>query len=194
VSFASIQLAGDEMQEQGSYLVFDPRRDSDPEAAKIHGWDDWTLRFQDLFQEHAKALHDHLSGADLLVMHNAEFDLHFVNREFRKVGLPPITVRAYCTMLQARSVWAGQPANLGACAARVGLSRSSLIHSAFEDAFLTMNIFRFLQGNKKIYRLTMDLPKPTNFRAAPARPEGKLPRRTTKRRIMVGTTELHPRL
>jgi DNA polymerase III epsilon subunit-like protein len=50
VALAAIRLIGLKMPPDGHYyLVFDPRKDNHPEAEAIHGWDDWTLRFQGLF-------------------------------------------------------------------------------------------------------------------------------------------------
>lgn len=161
------------------YRCFDPRKDSHPGALRVHGWDDWTTRFQDLFADHATELHSWLSEADLLVMHNAEFDLHFVNREFRKCGLPPLSAPAYCTLQQARVRWPGG-AGLDACAKRLGLERIAAKHHPLEDAFLTWNLYRYFHGAPLI-ALRENWPEPENLRPAPPRPTGELPRRSAKR-------------
>lgn len=161
------------------YRCFDPRKDSHPGALSIHGWDDWTTRFQDLFADHATELHRWFSESDLLVMHNAEFDLHFVNREFRKCGLPPLSAPAYCTLQQARTQWPGS-AGLDACAKRLGLRRVTRKHHPLEDAFLTWNLYRHFNGAPTIPSRD-NWPEPENLRPAPPRPLGELPRRHAKR-------------
>lgn len=161
------------------HLCFDPRKDSDPGALAIHGWDDWTTRFQDLFSEHAADLHTWLSAADLIVAHNAKFDLHYVQREFRKAGQPALAVPSFCTMDTARERWRGS-AGLDACIERLGLARRPGRHQASEDAFLTWNLFRHYHGQPAI-PLPATWAAPDNFRTPEPRPEGPLPRRAIKR-------------
>jgi len=182
ISMAVLRLEELTMCDRHVYMCFDPRKNCHPDAARVNGWDDWTTRFQDLFSDHAAALHEHLSGAELLVMHNADFDMHYINREFRKCGLPPIEVPVFCTMQESRAYWPGQRASLDACLARLDMQRDSSAHNAFEDAFHTMNLYRFFRGAARPYRLHQDWPMPTNFKAPPPRPSGNLPRRTPKRR------------
>ena len=179
VTLAAIRTNSANDHTEFLYRCFDPRKDSHPEAFRVHGWDDWTTRFQDLFADHATELHRWLSESDLLVMHNAEFDLHFVNREFRKCGLPPLPVPAYCTLQQARTQWPGS-AGLDACAKRLGLERISSKHHPLEDAFLTWNLYRYFNDAPPMARRA-NWPDPENLRASPSRPLGKLPRRPTKR-------------
>lgn len=181
ISLAGISLIGESAQSSHIYLVFDPRKDSHPGARRMHGWDDWGLRFQDLFVDKAESLYASLSQAELLVFHNADFDLHFIQREFRKAGFPPLAVPVYCTMRKAREVWPGEKASLDSCLARIGLARKQAIHDAFEDALLTMNLYRYFIRAERPYSIETPYPKPTNLREAPPRPDGLLPRRTPKR-------------
>lgn len=170
------------------HLVFDPRTDCNPEAAAIHGWDDWTLRFQDLFVDHAPAIHAVIARASAVVAHNAAFDIRFLEREFRKVGLEWPDVPVYCTMEMARERWPGQRAGLDQCLARVGARRQGRRHGALEDAWLAMHLFAHLDGRPPP-PLPAQLPAPVNLRPAPPRPEGELPRRAPKRRRKVEQQE-----
>jgi len=180
VALAAIRLIGLEMPPDGHYyLVFYLRKDNHPEAEAIHGWDDWTLRFQGLFATTAVELHRIFSAAALLICHNAEFDIAMLQSEFHTAGLPPLATKVSCTMLAARGRWPGQRASLDACLARIGQPRAGQRHGAFEDAFLTMNLYRFYHGAAQPYRLHT-YPAPTNYRAPPPRPAGKLPRRVRK--------------
>ncbi len=183
VSLGIVETRAGRFHQTACYLVFDPRKDSHPEAVAIHGWDDWTMRHQDLFADHAEYLHRLLSSADLLVMHNAAFDLRFLNREFQKAGLPELTVETRCTMHLARQHWPGERASLDACLARIGLARASRRHGAFEDAFMAMNLFRHMAG-ASLLEPAAEWPQPSNFNLPPPRPDGPLPRRTIKRRAV----------
>lgn len=169
------------------HLVFDPRKDSHPDAARIHGWDDWTLRYQDLFVDHAQQIHDILGSASLVVAHNAGFDLSFLAREFRKVGLAWPDVEAKCTMEMARQRWPRERVGLDACLARIGIARRGRRHGALEDALLAMQLFCALGGTKPL-AVAGSLIPPTNFREVPPRPDGPLPRRTPKKRRMITPT------
>ena len=180
VTLAAIRFEGAERQDH-IYRVYDPRKDSHPGAFAVHGWDDWTLRFQDLFADDADEIHEWLSWADRLVMHNASFDMRYVERELRKAEAPLLTVSAHCTMLQARETWSGS-AKLDDCLGRIGVRRRSHTHGAFEDALLTANLYFHLQDAPVRHEWAGDLPDPTNLREAPPRPTGQLPRRETKKR------------
>jgi DNA polymerase III epsilon subunit family exonuclease len=180
VSLAAFRMVGLNVQPEALYLVFDPEIDSHPRAAEVHGWDDWTTRHQDLFADTAAHIRDWLSWADLIVAHNAAFDLGFLAREFRTAGVASLRRRSACTVDLARRVWTGQRANLDACLSRIGLAREGERHGAFEDAFLAMNLFRYLMGAAHAYDFGADWPQPANLRPVPARPAGALPPRKSK--------------
>jgi DNA polymerase-3 subunit epsilon len=68
------------------HLIFNPGRKCHPAAAKVHGYSDQVLCCQEVFSSRAKFIHEYLSCADLIVAHNAAFDISFVNRELRYSG------------------------------------------------------------------------------------------------------------
>tara|TARA_R110002110_G_scaffold376568_1_gene586432 strand:+ start:5906 stop:6685 length:780 start_codon:yes stop_codon:yes gene_type:complete len=166
VSLAYVELAGTDFEPYAEHLIFSPGRKSHKDALKVHGWSDRILRAQDSFAVHAGALRDKFESADLIVAHNVAFDLRFVNAEFGRCNLPSIATESFCTMELAREVWPGQPASLDACISRAGAKRASSKHSAYEDAFLTANIYRFYKGTKQ-WMMPEGLMTPTNFRPVP---------------------------
>lgn len=184
ITLGAVRIEGTEIV-KALHFIFDPRKDSHPDALRLHGWCNWTTRFQDLFADHAKTLHRWFSWADEIVAHNAEFDLHFLQREFRKAGVDPLTIPVFCTMKMSRERWPGRSARLDDCLQRIGLSRSSSGHGALEDAVLTACLYLGLtQGNSRwieMARQPRKWPLPSNLRPVPPRPEGALPRRSPKR-------------
>ncbi len=72
------------------YLVFDPGKRNRRGAQQIHGFSDSALRLQDPFPVHAADVRRFLTGYELLVAHNAAFDIRFINREMRLAGLPAL--------------------------------------------------------------------------------------------------------
>ena len=93
---------------------------------------------------YAGDVRDFLSSAELVVAHNAEFDLGFVNSELRRAGLSGVEKPSFCTMEAAQR--RGDPASLDAACARLNLSRSAKIHGALEDAWLAMQVYLCMHG------------------------------------------------
>jgi DNA polymerase III subunit epsilon len=181
VTLGAVRIEGEELTGKALHLVFDPRKDSHPEALALHGWDNWTTRFQDLFSDLAPAVRRWLLWADELVCHNAQFDLHYIEREIRKAELQPLQISANCTLEAARAKWPGCKSRLDDCLENVGLARSGARHGALEDAVLAAALFLCMRGHEPRLPSLNDLPAPTNYVPAPPAPGGELPRRVRKR-------------
>jgi DNA polymerase-3 subunit epsilon len=125
---------------------FNPGRPSHPKAFEKHGLSDGYLATKPPFAQMAAALHELLSRADLIVAHNAAFDMKMLDREFGMCGLAPIAVPVFCTMRRAREVWPDQSASLDSCLARIGLSRAGAVHAALEDAMLASLLYLHFTG------------------------------------------------
>jgi DNA polymerase-3 subunit epsilon len=174
-------LARGEIDGGALHLVFDPIKKSHPRAEEVHGWDDWVLRHQDRFEVHAAAIAEALDGADLVVAHNAAFDLEFIGRELElaKVATRPGTFE--CTMLAWREAHPGQRASLNSVIAGLGLKRAGAKHGAMEDAWLAMAVHAALNRRPMPPRLPDQYLAPVNLKSVPPRPDGPLPRRNNRR-------------
>jgi DNA polymerase-3 subunit epsilon len=147
------------------YLVFDPGIGNRGAAERIHGFSDSALRLQDPFAVHAADIWRFLTSYELLVAHNAAFDLRFINREMRLSDLPALTRPLYCTMKAYRALELGGSASLSAVCSQIKLARSGETHGAMEDAWLSMQIYLWLHGCPLQRRLRGLLPRtPSNFR------------------------------
>jgi DNA polymerase III subunit epsilon len=176
------------------YLVFDPGRANRRAAEQIHGFSDSALRLQDPFAVHAAEIWRFLASYELLVAHNAAFDVRFINREMRLSGLPALTKPIYCTMKGYRALHLGGSAALSAVCRHIKLARSGALHDAVEDAWLAMQIYLWLHGCPLQRRLRGSLPRtPSNLRhtadgpyrvdrQGPRSPDAALRRRTPNRR------------
>jgi DNA polymerase III subunit epsilon len=112
-----------------------------------------------------------LTSYELLVAHNAAFDLRFINRELRLSGLPALTRPVYCTMKGYRALELGGSASLSAVCRRIKLARAGDLHSGIEDAWLAMQIYLWLHGCPLQIRLRGSLPRsPSNLRHAESGP------------------------
>ena len=145
--------------------MFDPGTGNRRGAEQIHGFSDSALRLQDPFAVHAADVWRFLTSYELLVAHNAAFDIRFINREMRLSGLPALTRPVYCTMKGYRALDLGGSASLSAVCQHIKLARAGDLHDAIEDAWLAMQIYLWLHGCPLQRRLRRSLPRtPSNLR------------------------------
>jgi len=147
------------------YLVFNPGTQIGRVAEQIHGFSASALRLQEPFAVHAADIRCFLTSHELLVAHNAAFDIRFINRELRLLGLPALTKPLYCTMKGYRALALGGSASLSAVCRHIKLARAGDLHDAIEDAWLAMQIYLWLHGCPLQRRLRRSLPRiPSNLR------------------------------
>jgi len=142
------------------------------------------LRHQQPFSEHAKLVRDFISSGEVVVAHNASFDLAFINREYLDLGDSLSTLPSYCTMNAYRQSGMTGRASLNSICNEIGLKRIGKKHGALEDAWLALMIYFWLnqassnhiQPFAKIVEKEIPL-APFNYLEAPAQPEGPIPNR-----------------
>lgn len=127
-----------------------PERSMPPEAFAVHGLSDEFLidkpKFAGVTDNFAAFL-----GDSPLIIHNASFDLGFINAELSRLGLPPLPAdRAIDTVRMARTRFPGAPASLDALCKRfdIDLSDRSL-HGALKDARLLAEVYLQLKGGRE---------------------------------------------
>lgn len=95
-----------------THSIFDPGRKSHPIAESVHGYDDWLLRHQQPFADTAHIFARRISESNLVVAHNAEFDLSFINRELLAAGISETSIPGVLhidCVPRPRSFLAGKP-------------------------------------------------------------------------------------
>jgi DNA polymerase-3 subunit epsilon len=142
-----------------------PGRAMDAGAERVHGLSDAFLADKPGFAEIAGDLLDFL-GEDALVIHNAAFDIGFLDAELARCGFPPLTMaRAICTVELARQRLPGARHSLDALCERFGIDRSARVrHGALLDASLLARVYLELVGGAQI---GMALAGPADPPAAP---------------------------
>lgn len=127
-----------------------PERSVPPETTKIHGLTDEFLADKPKF---AEVVEDFLAfiGDAALVIHNASFDLKFVNSELHRVGKPPIPhARAIDTIEIAKAKLPGARYSLDELCRRFAIDLSARTkHGALLDAELTAQVYLELVGGRQ---------------------------------------------
>ena len=128
----------------------DPERDMPEGAERVHGLTGDFLAKQNRFADEAAAILEFIGDAKL-VMHNAPFDLGFLNAELERIERPPIPAeRAVDTLVIARRKYPGAPASLDALCKRFGIDRSAREkHGALLDAELLTDVYLELTGGRQ---------------------------------------------
>ena len=161
------------------HRIYNPGVQCHPDAERIHGHADWTLRHQTFFSEEAEEVSNWIGRAGLVCCHNADFDVGFINRELVHAGLPVIASPKFCTMKRYRKEYSGS-ASLANISAQLGMKRTSNKHGALEDVFLTINIFFALNKiQATVLMPEFDLKEFNfqNYRNVPPFPNGPIPLR-----------------
>lgn len=131
-----------------SYI--NPRRSMDPGATRVSGITDAMLVDKPTFDEIAKSFLDFIQN-DPLVIHNAPFDMGFLNGELGLLKYIPIDgARAIDTVVMARKLFPGSPANLDALCRRFEIDLSARTkHGALLDAQLLAEVYLHLNGGRQ---------------------------------------------
>ncbi len=127
-----------------------PERDMPEGAFRVHGLSGKFLADKPIFADIAEGFLEFIAG-DKLVIHNAAFDLGFLNAELERIGrpiLPP--ARAIDTVALARCKYPGAPANLDALCRRFEIDNSERdLHGALLDAELLAEVYLELVGGRQ---------------------------------------------
>ncbi|MES2324046.1 MAG: DNA polymerase III subunit epsilon [Pseudomonadota bacterium] len=140
------------------HRYINPERDSEEGALAVHGLTTEFLRDKPKFAEIANELRDYIQGAEVII-HNAPFDLGFLNNEFKLLGLPSFT--EHCsgvidTLVNAKEMHPGKRNSLDALCDRYGVSNSHRkLHGALLDAELLADVYLSMTRGQN--SLSMDL-------------------------------------
>lgn len=127
-----------------------PEREMPEEARAVHGLDDAFLAQQQLFAEVVDEFLTFIDDAPLII-HNAQFDLKFLNAELTRIGRPPLeTERAVDTVSMARRRFPGAQASLDALCRRFGIDNAArTLHGALLDCELLAEVYLELRGGRQ---------------------------------------------
>lgn len=135
---------------QTFHVYLDPERDVPEEAFRIHGLSSEFLRGKPKFQDVAIEFLAFIGDARL-VIHNAEFDMKFINAELARCKHPPIGAdRVIDTLAMARRKHPGASNSLDALCARYRIDNSRRTrHGALLDAEILAEVYAELAGGRQ---------------------------------------------
>jgi DNA polymerase-3 subunit epsilon len=136
------------------HCYLNPERRNHPDAVKIHGLTDEFLADKPLFASVADELMDFVSGAEI-VIHNAGFDVGFLNEELRRLGrpkFPGFVGKITDSLLMAREMFPGKANSLDALCKRLEVDNSNrALHGALLDAGLLAEVYiRMTRGQNAL--------------------------------------------
>ena len=130
-------------------LYLNPEMPMPAGAQEVHGLSDEFLADKPLFADKADELLEFLGDAQL-VIHNAQFDLGFLNAELTRAGKPKLTNAYVDTVSMARRKFPGQRASLDSLCDRFGIDNTKRTkHGALLDSELLAEVYLELSGGRQ---------------------------------------------
>ena len=163
------------------HVLINPQREVSPEAFRIHGHSSLSLRDSPIFQTIVPEFLAFIAE-DPLVIHNAEFDMRFLNAELLAAGYPAIqSDRIVDTLALARRKHPGAANSLDALCDRYRIDRSRRTkHGALLDAQILVEVYAELCGGRQTSLALSSASKvahPTKYTAIRRSRETPLPSR-----------------
>ena len=144
IEIGCVELVNRKLTGNNRHFYLNPGRDSHEEALRVHGITSEFLRDKPKFGMVADELLDYLQGAEV-VIHNAPFDLGFLNKELELLGRP--VFRQFVnsitdTLAMAKEMYPGKRNGLDALCDRLGVDNSGrTLHGALLDAELLADVY-----------------------------------------------------
>jgi DNA polymerase-3 subunit epsilon len=150
VEIGAVELFNHVQTGKTYHQYINPERSMPQEAFEVHGLGDDFLRDKPVFSEIAQAFVDFV-GDSKLIIHNAAFDMKFINAELGWLKRPMIPFeRAVDTLAIARRKFPGSPASLDALCRRFGIDNSArTLHGALLDSEILAEVYLELIGGKQ---------------------------------------------
>ena len=144
IEIGCVELVNRRLTGSNLHFYINPERDSDPGALAVHGLTTEFLSDKPKFAEIADQFRDFIQDAELII-HNAPFDIGFLDAEFALLGLPPVS--KHCgeiidTLAQAKQMFPGKRNSLDALCDRFGISNAHrTLHGALLDSELLAEVY-----------------------------------------------------
>ena len=144
IEIGCVELLNRKLTGNNLHFYVNPERDSHEDALKVHGISNEFLRDKPKFAAISDQLLDYLRDAEVII-HNAPFDISFLNKEMERLGHPPITTilgQVTDSLVMAKEMFPGKRNGLDALCDRLGVDNSGrTLHGALLDAELLADVY-----------------------------------------------------
>lgn len=162
IEIGCMELVGHLPTGKNLQLYINPERDVPLEAQNVHGLTEEFLKDKPKFADIADEFLAFIDGARL-VIHNAPFDMGFLNYELSLLGRPALDVEVVDTVVLARKKFPGARASLDALCQRFNIDNSHReFHGALKDVELLAKVYLELLGGRQT-GLTLGAGQSTTF-------------------------------
>lgn len=152
IEIGAVEVVNRRLTGRTFHVYIKPPRTVDEEAVRVHGITDEMLADKPTFAEIAPEFLEFIKGAEL-VIHNAPFDVGFIDHEFSFLPEQPPKVAEMCQVTDslqlARKMYPGKRNNLDALCDRLGIDNSKrVLHGALLDAEILADVFLLMTGGQ----------------------------------------------
>jgi DNA polymerase III subunit epsilon len=169
IEIGCVEILSRRLSEREFHSYLNPEREVELGATRVHGLTREDLAAKPKFAEIAPAFLDYIRGAELII-HNADFDIEFLNMELALAGFPPIqthVAQITDTLLSAKELHPGKKNSLDALCERYFVDNSRrTLHGALADARLLAECYLAMTRGQE--SLMMELEAPAAAAAAAA--------------------------
>ncbi len=144
IELGCVELVNRKLTGNNLHFYFNPGRDSHEDALKVHGISNEFLRDKPKFASVVQEILTYVEGAEIII-HNAAFDIGFLNKELELAGQKPFTTYVegvVDTLVMAKQMYPGKRNSLDALCERLGVDNSGrTLHGALLDAELLADVY-----------------------------------------------------
>ncbi len=168
LELAAVEVRNRRLSGSRFHRYLNPERDSDPGALQVHGLTTEFLGDKPKFAQVVDEFLDFIQGAEL-VIHNAPFDVAFLNAELARLQRPAIEQHCLAvvdTLHLAKELHPGKRNNLDALCERYGVDNSKrTLHGALLDAELLAEVYLAMTRGQESLMIEMAAPTPSAVQA-----------------------------
>ena len=160
IEIGCVEMINRRLSGNNYHQYLQPDRDIDEGAQAVHGISNEFLADKPRFSDVVKDFIEYLDGAELII-HNAPFDVGFINHEFKLIGAEYGKVSTYCTVIDtlvmARKMRPGKKNNLDVLCKEYQVNNAHReLHGALLDAELLAEVYLHMTGGQSALSLDSD--------------------------------------
>ncbi|ORU94236.1 MAG: DNA polymerase III subunit epsilon [Cycloclasticus sp. symbiont of Bathymodiolus heckerae] len=152
IEVGCVEIVNRRLTGNNFHYYLNPQRDIDEGAVAVHGLTSEYLSDKPLYEDIAEEFFEYLKGAEV-VIHNAAFDVGFINHEYRLMGSKHADMASWCDVIDslhmARKMFPGQRNSLDALCRRYEINNSHRqLHGALLDAEILADVYLMMTGGQ----------------------------------------------